>query len=158
MKALSIRGAYIIDIMKGAKTIEYRTWQTPYRGDLLLVSSSNPHVEYQNPADGKWYGASMRGLFPLGQAMCVIHLTDCEKHGDEYHWLFDNVRFVKPFPVKGKLHLYDVEEEPEYIQSFGDLVRIWASEGLIEDDPETAADLIRINSIEDIISFPGSMD
>ena len=26
-----------------------------------------------------------------------------------YAWIIDNVRLIKPFPYKGKLHLYDVD-------------------------------------------------
>jgi len=29
----------------------------------------------------------------------------------DYVWHIRNVRFVDPFPVKGKLHLYDVEDD-----------------------------------------------
>ena len=38
MKALSVRGDYIMDIIAGKKKIEYRTWKTNYRGPLLMCS------------------------------------------------------------------------------------------------------------------------
>ena len=36
VKALSIYPEPVMDIFMGDKTIEYRTWQTDYRGDLLI--------------------------------------------------------------------------------------------------------------------------
>ena len=36
MKALSIRPEYTFDIFMGEQTYEERTWQTDYRGDLLI--------------------------------------------------------------------------------------------------------------------------
>ena len=39
MKALSVRGDYIMDIIAGKKKIEYRTWKTNYRGPLLMCST-----------------------------------------------------------------------------------------------------------------------
>lgn len=38
MKALSVRGDYIMDMIAGKKKIEYRTWKTNYRGPLLMLS------------------------------------------------------------------------------------------------------------------------
>ncbi len=38
MKALSVRGNYIMDMIAGKKKIEYRSWQTNYRGPLLMCS------------------------------------------------------------------------------------------------------------------------
>ena len=32
MKALSVRGDYVMDMITGKKKIEYRTWSTKYRG------------------------------------------------------------------------------------------------------------------------------
>lgn len=40
MKALSVRGDYIMDMIAGKKKIEYRTWKTNYRGPLLMCSTA----------------------------------------------------------------------------------------------------------------------
>lgn len=40
MKALSVRGDYVMDMIAGKKKIEYRTWYTKYRGDLLMCSTA----------------------------------------------------------------------------------------------------------------------
>lgn len=41
MKALSVRGDYVMDMITGKKKIEYRTWYTKYRGDLLMCSTAD---------------------------------------------------------------------------------------------------------------------
>jgi hypothetical protein len=80
-----------------------------------------------------------------------IDLIDCDKVDGEYHWLFDNVRFVKPFPVKGKLHLFDVDTKLQYVESFADLVKLWVKEGLILNDKETINALIHIKNFAEIL-------
>ena len=42
LKALSVKNPYAMQIVQGAKTIEIRSWSTPYRGPLTIVSSSVP--------------------------------------------------------------------------------------------------------------------
>lgn len=58
MKALSLHPMYAAEIAVGDKPEEYRTWQTPYRGDLLICGSV-----YN---DG-WF-------YPRGYALCCIHI------------------------------------------------------------------------------------
>ena len=97
MKALSIHPMYAAAIAIGEKPEEYRTWKTPYRGDLLICAS-----QYN---DG-WE-------FPRGYALCVVEMYDI-KWSDKYDcyaWQLRNIRPVMPFKVKGKLHLYDVEDK-----------------------------------------------
>ena len=57
MKALSVRGDYIMDMIAGKKKIEYRTWKTNYRGPLLMCSTAK-----------KVAGAA------AGYAICVVNL------------------------------------------------------------------------------------
>jgi hypothetical protein len=91
--ALSVRQPYASQIASGQKKIEYRSWQTQYRGDLLIVSSARP---------------VMSGL-PGGQAICTIVLKDCHKTKKGYSWILSNPRPIKPFPVSGQLRIYLVE-------------------------------------------------
>lgn len=39
MKALSVRQPYTTSIACGEKTVEWRSWTTRHRGDLLICSS-----------------------------------------------------------------------------------------------------------------------
>ena len=96
MKAISIKNPFATQIMRGTKNIEYRTWDTKHRGDLLICSSANPKVP---------------GMMS-GCALCVVELvnTQYDSEKDVYEWHLDNVRKVKTFPVKGKLNFFEVDD------------------------------------------------
>lgn len=104
MKALSILPEYTMEIFMGEKIIEYRTWQTDYRGDLLICSSSKKQPGYV-----------------CGYAFFVVPLldikpdeepayTDSGKTVTQYDWILGKPKAIRPIPVKGKLHLYDVDD------------------------------------------------
>lgn len=97
MKALSLHPKWAAKIATGEKPEEYRTWKTPYRGDLLICAST-----YN---DG-W-------AYPKGHALCIVNLYDIKWSDDNdcYAWQLKDIRPVVPFPVKGKLHLYDVDDK-----------------------------------------------
>jgi hypothetical protein len=110
MKAISIKQPWANLIASGQKTIETREWSTPYRGQILLVSSKIPKIE------------------PAGCAVAVADLVDCRvmTKGDEnaakcsiypnaFAWVLENVRAIEPFPVKGRLGLYEVDVTPEVV-------------------------------------------
>ncbi len=107
VKALSILPEYADAIFDGIKTVEWRSWKTDYRGDLLICASSRKH----------------KGCIS-GHALCMVTLKDVvpfrKKHlegalmrwkpsPEGYAWILENVRQIKPFPYKGKLHIYDVD-------------------------------------------------
>lgn len=109
MKALSVKPLWATAILQEVKTIEWRSWSTDYRGPLLICASSSP-----------WYAGSI-----CKHALCIVELVDVvpftKKHLDAalmdevpenagYAWLLGSVTFVTPFEVKGKLHLYDVDD------------------------------------------------
>lgn len=115
MKALSLTPFWALMVMLHEKTIEVRTWQTDYRGDILICASSRKES----------------GGIP-GKALCVVELTDIEPLREEhleaalmeempdkksYAWHFENLQWVEPFDVKGQLHLFEVpDEKVEYIE------------------------------------------
>lgn len=109
MRALSVRNPYATMIMSDQKPFEFRTWQTNYRGDLLICSSANP---------------KMINMIN-GHALCVVRLNDIfevtsknykefgldsKPEGKMYAWQLTDVRIVKPFAVKGKLNLFEVDD------------------------------------------------
>lgn len=112
MKAISVQQPWAHLIFTGEKEYEYRTWSTDHRGDLLICSSANPKIE---------------GTIS-GHALCIVDVTDViqvtrknykELQLDEplargeklFAWKLENLRIVKPFPVKGKLNFYYVDDE-----------------------------------------------
>ena len=134
MKAISIQQPFAHWIMCGEKNYEYRTWSTDHRGDLLICSSANPKIE---------------GTIP-GHALCIVNVTDViqvnkknyqELELDEppargeklYAWKLENVVIIKPFPVKGKLNFYYIDDELiEIIDDGSDLISEEEANALIE--------------------------
>lgn len=119
MKAISIRQPWAHLITTGEKTVECRSWQTNYRGDLLICSSALPKIKNTIP----------------GHALCVVRLDSIEpfkrKHlydacfdempdGKEFAWHLTDMRIIKPFPVKGKLNFFNVPDEQIEIIVRGD--------------------------------------
>lgn len=114
MKALSIHPVPAMMIFSKKKKIEIRSWKTHYRGDLLIVSTQKKS-KYTIP----------------GHALCVVTLADCfpfeKKHCDDawmnvkdfqpglYGWKLENVRYIRPIPLKGKLGLWNYDGELEYL-------------------------------------------
>ena len=116
MKALSIHPFYAMAIAKGEKTVEVRSWNTKYRGPLVICSTNK----------------RVKGMVP-GCALCTVELIDVvplkPEHLEDammdvfdfrnglYAWILDDNRLIKPIPVKGKLSLWEFgkESEIEYI-------------------------------------------
>lgn len=95
-------------MLVGEKTVECRTWQTSYRGPLL-ISSSN---------------IKTRGTIP-GHALIVANLIDIQpfskKHleaagltampeNKSFAWILEDFKPVIPFKLKGKLSLFDTDD------------------------------------------------
>lgn len=111
MKALSVRGDYIMDIIAGKKKIEYRTWKTNYRGPLLMCSTAK----------------KVAGAAP-GYAICVVNLKSIQYFPLEgfYHWNIELANVIKPIHVKGQLKLFNVDDnliEPISMKEFESEVR-----------------------------------
>lgn len=95
MKALSVRGDYIMDMIAGKKKIEYRTWKTNYRGPLLMCSTAK----------------KVAGAAP-GYAICVVNLKSIQyfPFEDLYYWNIELADVIKPIHVKGQLKLFNVDD------------------------------------------------
>ena len=97
MKALSIHAPYIYEIIRGTKKEEYRTWTPKSLGEdeeLLLCSSAKKYPDHVS-----------------GYALAVCRIGCVTDYGDAYGWQIKDVRPVKPVPVKGKLHFFEVEDD-----------------------------------------------
>lgn len=122
MKALSVRQPYATTIVTGSKTVEHRTWKTSYRGPLLICASLTW-------ADGD-YDIPKEALkaFPQGVAVGIVNLSDIEPFREEhlggalmgkddflpgFAWLLTEPRKIEPFPVRGRLHLFEVSFKGE---------------------------------------------
>jgi hypothetical protein len=103
MRALSIKQPWANMIVSGEKTIETRVWSTSYRGDILLVSTRSPNIQ------------------PAGYALAIAKLVDwrpmtsadvadakCALYKNAFSWVLNNIRPITPFPVRGRLGLYEI--------------------------------------------------
>lgn len=112
MKALSLWPEWAMTALCGRKTVEWRSWSTDYRGDVLICSSARKSA----PA-------------VCGHALCVVRLVDVVPFTDEhmeaacldelpdggYAWLLDDLRLIEPFPVKGRQRLFDVDHAVDVV-------------------------------------------
>lgn len=108
---LSVKQPWANRIASGRKTIEVLYWATEYRGELLIVSSKIPPIE------------------PAGCVVAICDLVDCRpftwedqkaagcpRYSDrEKAWVLDNIRRIKPFPMRGERGIYIRELDPERI-------------------------------------------
>lgn len=117
MKALSVIQPWASMIASGEKTIETRTYKTNYRGDLLICASRTPNPNFSKDEMDK---------LPKGVALCLVRIADCvpmtaiheaaakcQVYPKAWAWILEDVRAIEPFPVKGKLGLFEIEKPRE---------------------------------------------
>ena len=128
MKVLTIKQPWAILIMQGYKRFEFRSWQTKYRGDLLIHAGKGiDKVAMERLA--KYIPKDV----PTGKILGKVKLVDCVKLSPEfkemlleenedvyanssfnevYGWQLTCVEvFDEPIEVKGKLGLWNYEME-----------------------------------------------
>jgi hypothetical protein len=113
MRALSVQQPWAALIASGEKSIEVRTWNTSYRGPLLIC------------AGGKWHklGVELHGeKGERGVAACAVELVDVRPMTRKdlaaaglpkgwpldglFAWELANARAVEPMPIRGQLGLF----------------------------------------------------
>ncbi|NQU42716.1 ASCH domain-containing protein [bacterium] len=126
MKALSIREPWATAIWLKKKAIETRTWYTAYRGPLLICAAKTIDEEaIAHVAGAMDYPISDLWDFcetHRGNAIARARLVDCRPmrptdesgalctaHPSLFAWVLQDVQDTIPFPVKGRLGLFDVE-------------------------------------------------
>lgn len=87
MKAITLYQPWATLMAIGAKTIETRSWSTPYRGPLAIHAGKNrselmafTDPEFYNPLSRAGYRVP-RDL-PLGAMLCIVELVECFPTGD----------------------------------------------------------------------------
>jgi hypothetical protein len=139
MKALSLLQPWATLVVVGAKTVETRSWQTAYRGELLihaslgksgaLLSKVPPFTKYISDFKALPFGAII-GKVILEDILPINHfaISDNELNkrtleerafGDyspgRYGWIFSEpIRFDNPIPIKGALMLWEYNEKIIY--------------------------------------------
>lgn len=118
MTALSVRQPFAELIAAGRKTIEVRSRRTRHRGPLAICAA------------GSWHklGIALWGrLGARGVSVCHVNLVDCRPLAREdlplaclpddfditgqFAWVLRDAHRLEPFPVRGKLGLFNVDTE-----------------------------------------------
>jgi len=129
MKVITIKQPFASLIAAGYKKYEFRTWKTKYRGEVLIHAG----IGIDKEAMKRYEYFNLE--YPSGVIIAKVNITDCisidEKFkeylrkkdrtiyygvlNDEnykgYGFKLENVKFIKPIPIKGKLGLWNYEGE-----------------------------------------------
>lgn len=126
MKVLTIKQPWATLIMKGYKRFEFRSWQTKYRGDLLIHARKGIDKEAM-----KRLSKYLPKELPVGKILGKVTLVDCVKISPEfkemllrenediytdssfkenYGWQLEDVHvFNEPIDAKGHLSLWEYD-------------------------------------------------
>lgn len=127
MKAITIQQPFAMLIAEGLKEYEFRTWETKYRGDILIHAGKSVDKEAMKRF------AYLNLDYPLGCFVAKATITDCVEVTDElkkvlrnknfsiyegvtennswhgYGFKIENVEKTAPILANGKLGLWEYE-------------------------------------------------
>lgn len=126
MKVISIQEPYGSLILKGHKKIETRSWKTNYRGELYIHTSSTIF----KGDNSKAFNYIDKKDLVFGSIICKCKLVDCIEMTEEfinsvdskekelgvysigrYAWILDDIEPIEPIKTRGKLNIWEYEEE-----------------------------------------------
>ena len=131
MKVITVKQPYATLIAEGLKKYEFRTWNTKYRGDILIHAGKT--VDKKAIERFKDYNFE----YPTGCIIAKAKITDVEyvddefvnkvgptnplvykgiiekKDWDGYGFKIENVEKIKPISIKGQLGLWNYDYEDE---------------------------------------------
>jgi hypothetical protein len=116
MKALSIRQPWAHLIAHGVKRIENRSWQTDYRGPLLIHAGARWYDEPIEDIERRYRITIPREL-PLGGIVGIADLIDIVERSDDpffvgpFGWVLANTRPLPFRAMPGQLGLFDATLE-----------------------------------------------
>jgi hypothetical protein len=128
MKALTVKQPWASAIIFDGKNVENRSRPTKHRGQLYIHAGKSwdkSAVEFIARIARKAYMAADHGMV-IGTVDVIgcHHADDCTHNTgsarcsewampDHYHWVLANPMPVEiPFPAKGKLGLWNLEDQP----------------------------------------------
>lgn len=119
MKALSIRQPWAWMILHAGKSIENRTWQTSYRGPLLIHAGTRDDPSGWAVIDElEAGGLTIPEEFHAGGIVGMVDMVEIVTHSDSpwfigpYGWVLANPREVELYRCPGRLGLFDVDYPP----------------------------------------------
>lgn len=129
MKCITLKQPFASLIANGYKRIEFRSWKSSYRGDLLIHAGSGVDKEAMKRF------AYLNLDYPQGVIIAKVKMVDCIEITDEvkeelkkedkivyqgainhqgeneYGFVLEDIEKIDPIPIKGKLGLwnYDID-------------------------------------------------
>jgi hypothetical protein len=116
MKALSVRQPFAWCIVAGTKPIENRTWNTTYRGPLLIHAAVKPHLMTIAEVEHTWGAVIDRGALRYGGIIGRVELVDVvREHASPWFqgpfgFVLQSPRAVEFLPMTGKQGLFDAPD------------------------------------------------
>jgi ASCH domain len=117
MKALSVRQPWSWLIVQGFKDIENRTWQTNFRGTVLIHAGMTMDQEGYEEVRARFPDIPLPPIEELDRGGIVgqCDITDCVSQSDSqwfagpYGFVMENAMPLPFKPLPGKLGFFDVE-------------------------------------------------
>lgn len=130
MKVISIKEPFATLLMLNIKHIETRSWKTNYRGELY-IHASGKSVAKEFLTNDIVLELIKDMKMNYGNIICKGNLVDCiymdetfieeiKKNTCEYAcgsyevgryaWIFDKLEPIKPISTKGKLNIWDYDD------------------------------------------------
>ena len=125
MKAITIKQPFASLIAAGIKEYEFRTWNTKYRGDILIHAGKG--IDSEAMKKYAHYGLE----YPAGCLIAKAYLKDIielnedfkktlkKENKDVYSWAInykegyafklENIQKIKPIIIKGQLGIWNYE-------------------------------------------------
>jgi hypothetical protein len=114
MKVLSVKNPWAYLIIHCGKDVENRTWETKYRGPLLIHASRS--MDIYAPRDIRLLGINWFDY--NGYIIGKVNLADCIRDSKSewaeeglWHWVLEDPKPCAPIPVKGSLGLWEYTGE-----------------------------------------------
>lgn len=153
MKAISVRQPWASFIAGGHKTVECRTWRCRYRGPLLICSSKGdcPINDGLIAPGGMGLGVvELIDVRPMTKADAAAAYLPDEAVAEAlkgFAWHVRPLYEVIPFPVKGKLNFFEVDDAllkplPEGYADHTDYLYRQGFRWKDEDDPLTLEEFL----------------
>jgi hypothetical protein len=130
MKTLSLWQPWAWLVAAGIKDVENRSWQTHYRGELLIHASSHQLSRLVEKAAAESVMTAltfdlrpvdltrMPARFELGGLIGVVELVDCVRDSisswageGAWHWVLRNARTLPFCPMRGARGTFNVDLE-----------------------------------------------
>ena len=123
MKAITIKQPWASLIVEGVKDIENRTWNTKFRGRVLIHAAMSD-FDFTKAMTSEYQREFIKQIqkpYIKGAIIGSVEIVDCIKSNKDlgnspwgnfycYHWVLANpIKFDKPIPAKGKLSFWEFE-------------------------------------------------